>query len=245
MVAHRHIHQAKPLGGKQQPEQPEQPTAEPLLLFWHLLPLYLLQHCYRWNLTAIPFIVIGFAKINQFYSNKELWTDTEVILNVYFCPQLIPYDWWKRTIMTSKCDTVEDKWLRSLLMSTSLTAFAPEDTWAYPQHFRMRSKQLFPMDGSLPVSFLGSSSTDWYKDNWLCHRTAFFVQKAKWSGFCNGECVGCSAVCPAVCNCACAVCFGGEGWGVIHDVGQNHYHKWIETTPAREPSLQAMDAQNT
>ena len=163
----------------------------------------------------------------------------------YVCPQLIPYDWWKRTIMTSKCDTVEDKWLRSLLMSTSLTAFAPEDTWAYPQHFRMRSKQLFPMDGSLPVSFLGSSSTDWYKDNWLCHRTAFFVQKAKWSGFCNGECVGCSAVCPAVCKCACAVCFGGEGWGVIHDVGQNHYHKWIETTPAREPSLQAMDAQNT
>ena len=115
--------------------------------------------------------------------------------------------------MTSKCDTVEDKWLRSLLMSTSLTAFAPEDTWAYPQHFRMRSKQLFPMDGSLPVSFLGSSSTDWYKDNWLCHRTAFFVQKAKWSGFCNGECVGCSAVCPAVCNCACAVCFGGEEGG--------------------------------
>ena len=44
--------------------------------------------------------------------------------------------------------------------------------------------------------------------------------------------------------CMCSVFWRG-GVGVIHDVGQNHYHKWIETTPAREPSLQAMDAQNT
>ena len=132
--------------------------------------------------------------------------------------------------MTSKCDTVEDKWLRSLLMSTSLTAFAPEDTWAYPQHFRMRSKQLFPMDGSLAVSFLGSSSTDWYKDNWLCHRTAFLYKKQSGVDFATESALGavqCVQQC-AIVHVQCVLEGRGGGWYMM-------WGRTITTSGLRRP----------
>ena len=183
--------------------------------------------------------------MNQFYSNKDLWTDTEVILNVYVCPQI------NSVWLVEENDN--DKQMRhSGRQMTAVLAYV---------HFsdRICSRGHLSLSSALQDEVKTVVSNEWelaselfrIKLNWLIQgqltlsQNCIFCTKSKveWVLQRRVRWVQCS-VSSSVQWCMCSVFWRG-GVGMIHDVGQNHYHKWIETTPAREPSLQAMDAQNT